>query len=246
MSHARFWDLSTRERAALSMTDVEKYLAVELMEKGVLLPREPDLEPVPPGPAEMAKKAMFTLTKKSRYGGTENIGVAFMTIADAEAFLRLSVRFIEHDHESKCEVGTVPTGSKTVSIEVLDELDHARAKTLIVERKGAIERNETRLKRYKEQIEKAKTESADIWKNWRACCALEHELRQVRKTFDDYCEITKGDKAAARTFLEKTYTPEKVAAALDAPENKDDRTANDDIIDRLVEEKKDEEDDIPY
>src|SRR5579859_586132 len=78
-----YWDLSEKERAALSREDVERYIDAELMMKGVLKVTPLMLEPLPSAPEPT------TTYYQVSTGSVYTLDPLFRTAADAEAFLAM-------------------------------------------------------------------------------------------------------------------------------------------------------------
>jgi hypothetical protein len=77
-----FWDLSEKDRAALTEAEVEQFIAAELMTKGVLRAKPLELLPEPTLPEP--ERDVFTI----RAGGFNKLDIAFDTAEAAREALR--------------------------------------------------------------------------------------------------------------------------------------------------------------
>lgn len=202
-----YWDLSEKERAALSAEDVATYEPLELMEAGVLRVEPYASEPVPTVPAPT--RIVYGL--KSVY---RSMGVAFDTEEQARKFLELSPRRVTTDWNGASSVEHLVALESTdiVSVAIYTEADYKSHRELL---KGAAEVRERNEKGERENTEaRAKRDRAisSMWNDWREQCAAERTHRRVIATFDEYVSLA-GDRQIAATFLLKVFDAEAIRAA---------------------------------
>jgi hypothetical protein len=207
--YSRYYDLSEGQRGSLTEEQVNAYLHVELMERGVLFPKKPVLEMPPPEPRDVPKRQVWSTEKFSTVG--------FETQEHLEAFLRLKPLFIDKDWRTELSVARAVAVHEQKLIDVVPDLEFGAIKASVQTRKDILDRNTAATTKYNKDMDKVRQETADIWKDHAACRERNRLLDEVRETFEGYVKLTNGDRAMARTFLAKVYAEEQVAAALDQP-----------------------------
>lgn len=207
----RYWDLSETERAKLTYEQVEKFLAYELMEKGVLQVEPLVLEEV--APVELPKRRVFVLEEANGYGGFGHLDLAFDTIEQAEA-CRNAIRYIR---ESAWNEGakTRPVRALQITAEELpSDVDVAARKAAIDEHTRREQANAKAKREHEEACKKIADATSGVWTDWHACRAAEARRQRIRDTFTEYARMTDGNGDLARAFLAKAFPVDEIEAAI--------------------------------
>jgi hypothetical protein len=204
-----YWDLSERERAALSREDVARYLDAELMMKGVLA-----LAPLTlvPEPAPKLETKSYYRVAASDY---DVIDLAFASEDDARAFVSLRPLRVRSDWQLGSENRFVePLGAGTIRTEDLP--GHAEveaAKATLKEAKAAKEENDRRRRIHEEQSKAVESAVSGLWEDWHECRAKAERMARVSETFAKYTALASGDLAVASKFLRQVFSVEELVAA---------------------------------
>ncbi len=205
----RYWDQTEEERAALTTEEVEDLLKVELMERGVLRPKPPVMEPVEE--VNVTKATVFVVKHKA-YG--QSLGIAFETADAAHAFLALCPLYIESDYSTKTSYTNSLEAPSVASEQIAREGDVQELREQLKEVAARKDRNEKRQRDYEKAIETVSKETALVWADWYACKERAAHLQRVRETLDEYTRMTGGNAEIARSFLAKVFEADDIAAAL--------------------------------
>lgn len=206
-----YWDLSERERAAMTSEDVQRYVDAELMLKGVLKVKPLELEPVPVVPDPDAKA--FVVRFGSKYG-RQRVDAAFATLEAAQAFVALRPVRVDSDYLE---------GESVEYIAKISDPEIAEVPLFTEERKNAVKAdlkkaaaikasNARRQEEYAKAIREQDDALKGLWEDWARCREEEAKLRDVANTFADYKQTAGDDELAAR-FLAKVYPPELITEA---------------------------------
>lgn len=202
-----YWDLSEKERAALSREDVERYVDAELMMKGVLKV-EPPKECAIPDPPTVSRRNYHRGRHQSRYG-TATTDVAFADAAAAQTLLSAVV--IEDDYETGLKVARTIFDLDEVT--AVPEDEYVRHRSALQAHKSAIEANKKAREEFAAAAKKQDDALSGLWADWHECRQRDARLRKVIETFEDYKRIAGGDVAVAARFLRKPFTEEEIAEA---------------------------------
>lgn len=196
-----YWDLSERERAALTREDVEKYLAFELMAKGVgIRLTTPDLLPTPE--LSVKPRDYFGLTVDGYYGYT----VLFETRDQAEQFLALRPLCKKHDHLEDVWIDhAVPVTEEIKSVSVIAPADFNLHRSALQANAKAKAENEKRQQEYEKAVKAQEAALKGLWDDWYACGrkALDHD--KVKRTWEQYVTMAGSEELAAK-FLLKVFS----------------------------------------
>ncbi len=200
-----YWDLSEKERAALTEEDVERFIDAELMTKGVL--RAPPLQLLPEPTLPEPDTAVVIL--RQRY---ERLDLAFPTAEAAEQAMRGGFRLMSAYLGSTAYSIVEPLES-----ELIAERVHSKAQVDTFKREfekvGEIRReNERRSREHQEQNKKECEVLKGLWSDWHECRATAVRMARVLETFDEYVRIA-GDENVARRFLAKVFDVETITSA---------------------------------
>jgi hypothetical protein len=206
-----YWDLSERERAALSREDVERFADVELMTKGVLRVVAPELEPMPTVPEP--DRDVFTVSHPS----AGRVDFCFATAEQARAFVALKpIRRAHHyvdglwvDYlEESTEWKIAAERGVSEDLATLHRTDFFRAKEIKA-------RNEKRTNNHQAAAKAQQEALSSLWADWNTCRDKARQLTRVADTFAEYSKLAGGDAATAFRFLLRSFTSEQVAEAVD-------------------------------
>lgn len=205
-----YWDLSERERAALSREDVERFVDAELMTKGVLKARPPQLEPEP---ESLVKLSQRFLVKSAASDSWQRPRLLFRTEDDARKFLDL---LPEHQHSFYSDGDTIEHGqtfSRTIApISIIASEDYEAHKSSL-QSAAAIRSANKKATEEQEQTVKAQDHALKgLWDDWQLQRTQDRRFRAVIATFEDYRRIANSADVALR-FLLKVHTRSDVEAA---------------------------------
>lgn len=206
-----YWELSEKERAALTREEVEKYLDAELMMKGVLKVRPLELEPLPTVPEPTTK----AFEVRRPHAGP--FDVRFRSTEDAATFLRLCPLFVNNDYvdgtflKSLHEIDGDEVEIVAVTMHSKKQLDACKPEML---RRHAVQaENDRRQREHDETVRKQDEALRGVWSDWYECQEKAVRMRRVVETFDDYVRLTGGKRDVAGMFLLKAFARDMVVEA---------------------------------
>lgn len=205
-----YWDLEPKTRAALSESDVQRYLDAELMLKGVLKVEPLELEPEPSLP-EIAKTTWYKV---------DGFDLAFATSDEALRFSQLQPRTTDTRHvgdywrsNKKIEVLKSPTTPGAVLPVLLATEDEVARHRSALDKIGAVEKsNNDKREQHAKAMKLTNEALKGVWDDWHERRAEAAQHRKVVDTFESYVK-TAGDREVAAKFLLKVFSPEQVGAA---------------------------------
>jgi hypothetical protein len=208
-----YWDLSERERAALTDEGLERYAAFELMEKGVLAVEPLSLEPEPSRPAPGA-----TIYKVSRRHGYETFDAAFSTVEAAQAFIALKPLRMQHDYSLDVDHFGSAGELKVEAVEAYDDASLGTVKQALSKAKEIADANRRREQEHGDALKKQSSALEGLYADYNACREKAARVAKLEKTRAEYRAMA-GDHKVAETFLAKAFTSEQIAEAeeWDAP-----------------------------
>jgi hypothetical protein len=200
-----YWDMTDRERSEMSEADVERFVAAELMSKGVLRVRPLELIDVPEAPEPDLERVTF-----ERYHGPE---VAFRTIEDARRMLpaleKLDTKYLNGQHVTVV-TPIEEAGLKMQRYYSAAAFDAGRA---IIEKASAARSENEKREREHGEARKLEREALNgLWEDWHRCRSLALTMTRVQETFEEYRCIT-GDDEKARVFLGKVFQRDVLESA---------------------------------
>jgi len=204
-----YWDLTEKERAALSYEGVQRYVDAELMLKGVLAVPELELAPVPDMPTPDV--VVYRPKASARFGGFD---VAFATDDQARAFLELKPFHIVRDWQ----LGDAQIADRLddARIEIVPAFTRAAAdifRSKLESIKAAKDENDRRKRARDEQQKKVDQALAGLWEDWHACCAKARKVAAINATREKYLKLAGGDEATAARFLAMVHSEAELAEA---------------------------------
>lgn len=196
----RYFDYSEKERSELTAETVESLMARELMEAGVVAPEKPVLEEVP------TFEAQKTRVYRIKDGYSFMHGFAFKTLADAEAFTKLSVVGIETNYGSDVTYFKNFDRMAIEADEIVDQADYIRIKEVAEEAKSAKAANEKATAAYNNECRASTEITNGVWSDWRECREKAARMARIQKTHEEYMQLCDGQQEVAGRFLAKAYT----------------------------------------
>ena len=204
-----YWDLSERERAALTREDVERYLAFELMEKGCgLRITEPNLLAVPTLPVK--PRDYYGVSDENYYNGTK---VLFETREQAEQFLSLRPLTEKSDHVDGAWVKHAePLTEEIKIVSAISPADFQTHRSALQANEKAKAENKKRQEEYEKTVKAQDSALKGLWDDWYECGrkALEHD--KVKRTWGQYV-VMAGNTELAAKFLLKVFSVSQIEEA---------------------------------
>lgn len=204
-----YWDLSQKERASLTSEQVQYFLDVELMEKGVLKAVPPEFVPV----EEIPEPDVTVYGIQCGWHSSRQVYVDVESAQQAaEGALALESDYI--GNESIYRIGQ----RQEVTIEprkVYSPELWQSSKLAIEKNKAAKKENEDRQKIYAEAVKKQDDILSGVWDDWHESRNLESSHARLIATWEKYVENCKGQEDIAATFLQKVYPNPAIEAAFE-------------------------------
>lgn len=208
-----YWDYSEQERAKLTEEQVEKLLAYELMEKGVLQVEPLQIEEAQP--VDLPTRRVFVLHEADEYGSTSRLPLAFDTIEQAEA-TRDAIRHIVQTAYRETD-RTRPARAVRIVAEELPTQDDVTARKAVLDaRNELVQRNEAARREHEKACKAVADATSGVWDDWRACRDAEARYQKIRDTLAEYVRMTDGNEDMALAFLVKVFSAEEIKAAVGA------------------------------
>jgi hypothetical protein len=210
----RYWDHSETERAKLTAEQVEKLLAYELMERGVLAVEPLTLEEE--ATVTLESRRVFLLREGDGNYGTL-LNIAFATVEAAEA-ARKSIQFIREQKGWQGPYFTRPVKTLQVVAEDMPTEDIVTAAQVALEEQTRrANANAAARRKFEEESKKVSEATSGVWSDWRDCREAEARHQKIRDTLAEYIRMTEGNTSLARSFLGKAFPADEIAAALGDP-----------------------------
>lgn len=210
-----YWDLSRKERAALTAEQLERWCDVALMQAGVEKPCQPDQHAVPEVPLDLTD--VYVVSMSSRYGGGyRDVVIGFPTAELARQFMGMGALKLDTDYEVGSEINfatpVAETGEITVrrlatAVSVADKREQLRRV------KQLREVNEKAMREYRTNTEKAAEVTKAILADWNDLQSAKYIHGRVRRSRAEYLAMADGNAEVAEAFLRKTYGDDVVAEA---------------------------------
>jgi hypothetical protein len=200
----RYWDLSERERSALSEDELTKLGARELMEAGVLHPGDLVLVEEPPVPEP--DRTVYVITGEN---------VAWPTHEEAEASLRnvvtLKSRYFGQDYQSVKYLATEDLAIRPVKAYSAERHDALREAIDVAA--AARAENAARRSAHAKALKACADELSDMREDWMRCGRLALDVAAVERTRAEYLELLDGDEEKVGVFLAKAFDNLLIATA---------------------------------
>ncbi len=212
----RYWDFTPKQRSELTGDQVRALLAVELMERGVLVVAPPAVMPVPEAPAMQTRTWYAVEYRETKYSTTERVPFVFATVEQAHAFTTLQPMKLEHDWETggRYQYEAPITGMGVVKIELYQASDIASLRSTLKEIKAAQDQNEKANAEYRTACAKTDEATKGVWEDWNTCRSDASNYRRVIDTLTEYRKLA-GNEDVALGFLLKAFTRDHVVNAFE-------------------------------
>lgn len=205
-----YWDLEPKTRAALSESDVQRYVDAELMLKGVLKVEPLELDPEPQLP-EIAKTTWYKV---------EGFDLVFATADEALRFSQLQPRTTDTRHvgdywrsSKKIEVLKSPTTPGEVIPVLLATEDEVNRHRSTLDKIGAVEKaNNEKREQHAKAMKLTNEALKGLWDDWHERRAEAARHRKVIDTYASYVQTAGGHTVAAK-FLQKVFSIEQIREA---------------------------------
>lgn len=208
MSFSTYWDLEPKARAALSESDVQRYLDAELMLKGVLKvePLQLDKEPAEP---HLPTRTFYKLQGFDAVFDDSEKATQFAALLPVSS----NYRYMSGYSDSIKYVEPLDTNDLQVVPIQLADADAVTAAKAELERCSAVKSANAALRVEYEKAIKLQNEALQgLWQDWheRRREAARHE--KVVDTYSSYVQ-TAGDHDIAAKFLLKVFSAEQIKEA---------------------------------
>lgn len=188
---------------------VESFLAVELMEAGVINPRKPDLVEIVEPTTELEKSTWYAI-KRNSYSQL----CVVSTIESAEAIIKAGPMFVDYDGSIGSEYSYVESAELTIEpVQLYEQSAVARIKPSLAKVKSDRDHNAKESKRYDQECEAMRNAVDGIWEDWRECQGLEVAAQSIEETMVEYVDLCEGDTTKALVFLKKAIGDDAVERA---------------------------------
>jgi len=203
----RYWDLSEKERAELSDADMSAYEKIELMERGLVVPPEPEYEDVVEVVIPTYK--VYKLTYNSRYNGLPILFKELETAEEAAAALRGGMTHETDYNTGKSFVKAIEEISITTET-VCEETDINKSRSALAEAKAARSRNDIKRREYQDAVSKLSEALTEMRNDRYECQGILQRLTKMKAVWEDYVKTCGGDRNVAYKFLRKAYDLEDI------------------------------------
>ena len=211
-----YWDMSPRERAELSESDVELLTAGELMRKGVFRVRSHELEPEPP-PVEGAR-TYYAIEVGETYNATRLDPLFPSSEAAKTAGARivgvLAREWVDGEYVDNVKPFGGVEDARIVEVRAFDQ-ETMKFRAEAIKRRNTIrKKNKDRTSEYETSLKVESEALAGVWTDWHDCRTMEQKLRRVVETWGEYRKLA-GDDATASAFLRKAVDTETLVEVCD-------------------------------
>jgi hypothetical protein len=208
----RYWARDEQERATLTREQVEAFLAVELMEKGVTTVEPPALHEIEEIAVETTE--YFEVQYKGDYSSHDTTSFVFATTEQAKMFIDAAPLKKDSDWRANDQNFARPCLEMAIMpVELPTHQAVLNNKSALEKLKELKEANKTASEAYHKQCEAVSEAVAGVWEDWRECIDKAVQHQQVQSTLAEYRELCKGDNGMAMGFLLKAYDKEVIRAA---------------------------------
>ena len=218
-----YWDLTQQERASLTREQVEAFVSVELMEKGVANVKPPRLAEVPE--VSLATTTYYSVSFDGDYS-SDMCEYVFKTPEQAHAFVGLEPFKKDSDWQhDRREYAKPRLNGRVGTIELPSEADVLTVASKLAQVKQIKEANEKASKDYQSARKAIDEALAGLWEDWHEQTAMASRCREIEATREEYTKMCDGNVDLADEFLRKVYAEERIEEAAkwagEAPEEED-------------------------
>lgn len=198
-----YWDSTDLEKMNLTKAEVQSFIDIELMTKGVVKVTKPNFQ-------EIKDVSEFEKVVYYEYGG-----ILFRTIEQVNAFIQLNPMKEGYDYYGAgydYKYGE-PIESSIKNVSLFRVGDIKENSLLFKSNKTAKEFNEAETKRYEKEMSIMEDAVAPIWEDWHEKQGMARKCKKINDTYKEYLSMTKGDEALALEFLAKIYSQGEIELA---------------------------------
>jgi len=204
-----YWDLTEKERAALTEEQVRGYLAVELMSKGLTTPKPPEYE-------EEAAVELETTTYYQIVVDNLEISPLFESADDASSIIALFRLTRDSGYWHGNTAYAKPVGDVTVKpVDLPSEAQVDAHKVALEEAKKKKDANSKKRRTYDDAVRETNKATDEVWDDWRNCINTERYHQAVVDTLQEYTTLADGDQAMAMKFLRRAHTERQIMDAFE-------------------------------
>ena len=205
----RYWDLSEKERSALTDEDMRLHEKLELMEAGIV-----DVEP--PQPPQYADVSVPTKQyyrvgwESDRYNSNHAIDCMFETKEQAEALVALKPIEIASSYGSSPDVARWPKRYYVQTSNLASREDSDKLRPEIDENDKLKTEYDSELSKFNKHVGMKSDALAKMRQDRRSCYHAAQRMKKIRSTLEDYISTCDGDANMANKFLSKAFDAEEI------------------------------------
>ena len=207
-----YWDLTNKQRAALTADDIEHLLDVELMRQGLVRPKKPELETV----TEVAPETeqFYGVAYPGKYSSDDQLGVVFDNEIDALQVASMTMYRTERDYrKGDIKYAAKAVTGKVVPLRLPGEVAVTQLQVELEQASDTKKKNEALLSEYNKATKAVDDALKSLLTDWRECQEMARQMAQVRATCDRYLQLCDGDNDLAAKFLAEAYDEETLTQA---------------------------------
>ena len=210
----RYWDMPEQERAELTTAQVEAFLSVELMEKGVASVEPPVLHEIVEVTVPESQYFEVTYAGDSSYSRDESTGFVFETYEQAQSFIDASpFKLDENWSMGGHKYAKHLAGYAIKPVDLANEQDTLNHKVALEKARELKSANESARNQFATDRKAVDDAVGGVWDDWRECTSAAAAHQQAYDTFAEYIQLCDGDSSKALIFLHKALSDEQIADA---------------------------------
>lgn len=206
-----FDELNQEQLAALTESELNEYVKVELMKEGLDIAVEDPGEYTVPSPKLKTTK-YYTIEVTNGYSSFGDL--YFRTLSQAEKFIALQPMTHGTDWDAGREFKFMVQKELVISaVELYDENEVRENLPVIIKYKESKKIHSEKANNYKQWRNRRNNIYSKIYDAWRKAVEKQNSIDKVKTTWSEYLTLANGDSTVAMAFLEKAYGTEAIAAA---------------------------------
>lgn len=211
----RYWDLAETDRAALTRDEVNAFLTVELMKKGVARVSPVELKTVPE--VIVDRKKMYKVGFDGRYSGKEYFDCLFSTVEQAQSFIDLMPQHEGSDYSigSEWKWSQPVTGYAIEPTELSDHASVLTVKSQLEKREQIKKKNDAAVSAHNAAAKKVSEATKGVWEDWYELGEKKNKATRVIETYAEYTTLCAGNESQAYAFLQKAYDNDEIREAFE-------------------------------
>lgn len=187
-----YYDLTTKEKAALTEEQLSRFVAIDLMQNGIEPAIGPDLVPVPYVPAPTVQRV-------------ECAGIIFKDYETAQKFLALGPERSDYDYQISYEHKyLVPVSQDVTPVMFYTKSEVVQLGSVMKAAKEVKANNKAEDERYAKELASIRNATEFLYADYRSALRSQRDAERVLQTYEDYKALS-GDDYMAYQFLLKTY-----------------------------------------